>query len=329
MKLSSLISSGTRELVDRLRPHLDVTIDLFDADLSPLLPEATTATRRSLRPGTDSADVLGADQSGQAPVTFFRAAVRTASTQFFTADGRRVGLFPIRHGRTVVGIVATTEAVVPPTPLGPGGSGRVGADHERGSEDGSLERLGWSLRATIEADIETHGLLGGARLQSRWLTTAMRLVEHLLDAQDEQELTDSLIQAAAVWGDLDARLYRQTVDRGAFALHSLLPSLQATAQPRRIPAGLIANAGTPCRMSSISELEQLGWTGPHAEVLFLAPSGLDEEWLLVVGGKVDPSLERVLTVALKTLSIRMSRTVRPHTISSAQPTSPLEPGGLR
>jgi hypothetical protein len=48
MKLATLISSGTWELLERLRPHLDVTIDLFDATLSPL-PAAPTASAHGHR----------------------------------------------------------------------------------------------------------------------------------------------------------------------------------------------------------------------------------------------------------------------------------------
>ncbi len=136
----------------------------------------------------------------------------------------------------------------------------------------------------------------------------MRLVEHLLGSQDERDLTDALIQAAAVWGDLDARLYRRTPDE-AFALHALLPSLRDTARPRRVPASLVAGADKPFRVSSISELEQLGWTGPHTEVLVIPPSPGDE-WLLVVGGTVEPHVERVLAVAAKTLSLRTNRAAR-------------------
>lgn len=331
MKLSLLISSGTWELVDRLRPHLDVCIDLFDSDLNPLLPESRDEISRLVRrlPSTHATPGSTFSEADR-----FRAALQTATTQFFTVQDCRVGLFPLRQGRRVVGILLTAERSAaaetdpqgeaaasgdgPPLlpfgslpaapPLGPrapvaGWSPDATDSSMAGSQ---LERLGWSLRATIESDIETHVRLEGEQQQSRWLSTTLRFLEHLHTGDTEADLTQALVQAAAIWGDLDARLYRRTIE-GTFVLHSALPSLIEGLQPRTIPGGLVSSTSRPARLTSIAELEGLGWSGPQAEVLFVPLGDGEHEWLLAVGGQVDDRFQRVLMVAANTLALRLDQ----------------------
>ncbi|MGE3844247.1 MAG: hypothetical protein AB7I50_21960 [Vicinamibacterales bacterium] len=285
LKLSSLISPGTWELVDRLRPYLDVCIDLFDSDLEPLLPESNQPLARLLRrlacEATEHRVATDVSVGNR-----FRTALQTATTQLFAVEDGVIGLYPLRHARIVVGILATAErATQTEGPLG-----------ER------LERLGWSLRASIEADIETHARLTGEQQQTRWLATTLRFLEHLHACTDEAELIHALIQAAAIWGDLDARLYRRTPE-GTFALHAALPSLVGGIAPRVITSAVLDVSRGPVRLSSVTELELLGWTGPHADVVFV-PVGNAPVWLLAVGGALDDRLQRVLTVAAQTLALK-------------------------
>ncbi len=344
MKLSSLVSPGTWELIERLRPHLDVTIDLFDSALSPVLPERNDAPCRQLRALTGGPVRPGEDLPGTVPFARdrFLVSLRSGNSQLFASDGLRVGLFPLRHDRAVVGILATAvpmdqqatpadlEADVPGTqdlehpllPFGAHAPGALPGSDERGAvEVGAtagpraphplehpiwrrIERLGWSLRGTIESDIETHQRLGDEQERSRWLATTLRFLEHLHACETDRELAGALVEAAAIWGDADARLYRRQLD-GTLALHTALPAVEASATPRVLPASVLSRAPDATRITSIAELDQIGWTSGTSEVLFLTvPSSGRPEWLLAVAGRFDAGFERVLGVACRTLGSR-------------------------
>jgi GGDEF domain-containing protein len=346
MKLSALISPGTWELLERLRPHLDVTIDLFDSQLHALLPEHTDATSQRLRqlvhleslgPARElaSTSLLGAR---------LREAMQTATTQLVAVEGLRIGLFPLRHERAVVGVLATAmrsggahaaraddddlgSAPGPSRGHAPqGGFARTASAAQshgsvvavdptvrparRALDDPAsrrIERLGWTLRATIEADIDTHVRLSDEQQHSRWLATTLRFLEHLHACESDGELAEALVQAAAIWGDVDARLYRRTLE-GDFALHTALPSV-SDPRPDRLPDAMGGAGLGPTRVTSIAELEQLGWQSPAAgEVLFMPVTTADRpDWMLAAAGRIDTRFERVLGVACRTLAGRFDQ----------------------
>lgn len=423
VKLTMLVSPGTWDLIERLRPHLDVAIELFDTSLTPLLPERADPVSRRIRllPLESGEEVVGQAESLTARDRLL-SALRTGNHQVFALGSLRLGVFPLRHERTVVGVLVAAAAGdegaaaaagvdvsagsarlgrtgaqgldragapggeseagyeadgepapargpvraldagraggVKPSrqddaasagrdagtgsvnevkasqaapsgdvgdfgPAGPGPSGDraagpktpdpgagAGSDPAARATDDPIarriERIGWSLRAAIEADIETRGQLGSEQERSRWLATALRFLEHLYECPTEEDLAETLVQAAAIWGDVDARLYRRSLD-GRFLLHTVLPAAARDASPVELPASMAEAPGGVVRLSSLAEIEHLGWHGPSEVLVMAVPGPAKPQWVLAVAGSVDAQFERVLAVACRTLGSRLDR----------------------
>jgi hypothetical protein len=137
------------------------------------------------------------------------------------------------------------------------------------------------------------------------------------DSASEQELVQALIQAAAVWYDLDARAYRRDV-RGRYILETWLPGAQVENDPRDMDVGDLLSADGPTHVSSIQELEQLGWHTLQGEVLLLPIPGADAaRWLLAIAGTVEREVETTLMLVCRSagavidqLTVRRDREVQ-------------------
>ncbi len=138
MKLPMAVSSATWDLLERLRPDLDLAIDVFDASLIGLLPASADSTSVTLRG-------LVADGGSPTIREHLTAAARSGRHAIISTDGLRVGFFPVRFHRDVVGVLTTAAPdpgiAVPEPPS------------HAGDLDRRLDRLGWALRATLESDM--------------------------------------------------------------------------------------------------------------------------------------------------------------------------------
>jgi hypothetical protein len=118
----------------------------------------------------------------------------------------------------------------------------------------------------------------------------LKFAGHLAPMNKEADIIAGLLQAAAVWYDLDARAYRRTMP-GRFALRASLPGASAGDAPLE----LVEAPRLPTRVTSLLDLHHLGWHNPVGDVVFLPISaGGQTEWLLAVVGPSDPSLEAEL-----------------------------------
>jgi hypothetical protein len=130
----------------------------------------------------------------------------------------------------------------------------------------------------------------------RRLSAVMRFLSHMRGSADERELMLSLIQAGAVWYDLDARVYRRELN-GRFSLEAWLPAADVTNDPREIDVDGVLKPDAPTRISSINDLEQHGWQSVQGEVILLpiAAASLVRR-LLAVTGPVEREVEATMTV---------------------------------
>ncbi len=133
----------------------------------------------------------------------------------------------------------------------------------------------------------------------RRLSAVMRFLGHMRGSADERELILSLIQAGAVWYDLDARIYRRELN-GRFSLEAWLPGADVTNDPREIDLDGVLTPDGATRISSINDLEQHGWRSVQGEVLLLpiAAASLVRR-VLVITGAVEREIEATMTVVCR------------------------------
>jgi hypothetical protein len=131
---------------------------------------------------------------------------------------------------------------------------------------------------------------GDERTRAARVAAMLKFAGHLASMRTEADIIAGLLQAAAVWYDLDARAYRRAMT-GRFALRASLPG----ADPAAAPLELSHTPQSPTRVTSLLDLHHLGWHNPVGDVVLfpIALSG-QPEWLLAVVGPSDPSLEAEL-----------------------------------
>lgn len=148
------------------------------------------------------------------------------------------------------------------------------------------------------------GLLNGRERdegdRTRRQAAVLRFLSAMHDIAGERDLVQALIQASAVWFDLDARAYRRELT-GGFIAEMWLPGAQADGYPREIACGDLELRGAPRRLSSMADLDRLGWSSFQSEVLLLPlAGGPTVNWVIVVAGQVGQEAEAMLTVACRT-----------------------------
>jgi hypothetical protein len=125
----------------------------------------------------------------------------------------------------------------------------------------------------------------------------MRFLAQMHEIAGERELVQSVIQAAAVWYDLDARAYRSDPS-GRFVMDMWLPGAEPAGYPSELDCAAFVARGGSVRVSSMADLEQLGWRGFQGEVVLLPVARRQEiPWLVVIAGTIDREAEANLAVA--------------------------------
>jgi GGDEF domain-containing protein len=300
MKLPMVVSPATWDLIERLRPDLDVAVDVFDTSLAPLLPESSQDWAVRLRQAAENREPDGGRDR-------LLSAVRTGRHLLFSDQGLRIGLFPVRYHREVAGVLAVAIAERRTLPAADEAPEVEGPRVSPEGIDRRIERIGWSLRAAIEADIALWEKLDQAEHRARWSDSTLHFLEYLHTCGSDVELFTAVVQAAAVWGDVDARVYRRTLN-DCYVLDASLPFREGDA-PAAFDAALVDGRGTPARIASIAELELLGWRGGVGEVVLMpvGPAGQPPMWLLALAGTADERLASVFGTLARTLSVRVEQ----------------------
>ena len=291
MKLPMAVSSATWDLLERLRPDLDLAIDVFDASLIGLLPASADSTSVTLRG-------LVADGGSPTIREHLTAAARSGRHAIISTDGLRVGFFPVRFHRDVVGVLTTAA----PDP----GSTVPAPPPHGGDLDRRLDRLGWALRATLESDMVVWEKLDRSDQRARWAESLLRFIDYLDGCDDEAAVFTAVVQAAAVWGDLDAQVFARTVQH-QYALDTSLPIRRRDEAPATFDAAFIDTRHDPLRLTSIAELEQLGWRGGVSEVTLypIALAAHPAAWVLAVVGTIDDRFDQVFRTLTRTVGARL------------------------
>jgi hypothetical protein len=258
-----MLSQTLSQLLERARARFGLEVEILDPALRSVYPEGPSefgqvvAGSPGLRRTLLDAMVAGRPQDVQQAGSTYR-------------------VYPLRHSRTrrqAFGLLAVKRA--------PGRG--IPEDVEPWSE---------LARAIVEADLASLDSLREERQHSRQQVGVLKLLELLNDAPDERSLAYALVQAAAVWYDADARVYRRSL-AGDYVLHTCLPGVRAEDRVARVSARACETDRDVRRLVPSHEFGAA--TSLDAVVVPLAGSG-SCEWVLVVLGVVPPAAESPLRV---------------------------------
>jgi hypothetical protein len=250
-----MLSSALSQVLERARTRFGLEVEIFDDELKNLYPESSTDLARLVG---ESAEVR---QS-------LRAVAQLGHAREIEAGGRRYRVYPLRHADR------TGQK---------GGLLAVRGENGEHSEAAAAESGPWPefARAAIEADLSATDRLREERQGSRRLLAILRFLRYLLESTDEAGLTQALVQAAAVWFDVDARIYRRDLE-GRFHLHNWLPAVEPDDASRRLDPQLLGMDREIKRVPATPEFGNLSAGGDLVIVPLAGSSRTD--WILTLTG---------------------------------------------
>lgn len=277
------VSPTVAQIVDRVRTRFGVALEVVNSSLQPVVPESGGELLRAVEMSART----------RAAVT---AAMHAGRSRTLDVGEMSFLIQPLRGGRSsraAVGLLAIRQ---------PGaGEGTAGPTDE-------AERWVDFLRIAIEADLSTSEGLREERLQARRTLAALRFLGQLASIQSESELARAVVHAAAVWFDVDARLYRRDL-AGDLVLHTHLPGIPDAPASGRLSSLLLDDS--PGRFNATAEVEGLGWAVPEA---LLVPIPVDGAvgWVLALGGVVTAEAQIVFETVGKTMGSHLTRLAVAH-----------------
>ncbi|HUM00014.1 MAG TPA: hypothetical protein VLU24_11510 [Mycobacterium sp.] len=152
----------------------------------------------------------------------------------------------------------------------------------RAHDDGDAIRSG----AWYAAALNRRPVVEDDAAKARRLLAVLRFLTRLKDSDSEEQLLSTAVQAAAVWYDVEALAYRLDV-AGRFVLDTHLPGADISNRPPELPGSITPPAsGVPKLLSSIVEIEELGWRETTGEIVLnsVVYAGCPR-WVIVTGGR--------------------------------------------
>lgn len=276
------VSPTILQIVDRVRSRFGLAIEVVGAGLQPLLPETGGDLSRAV------------EGSGPARAAL-SAALQAGRNRRIDVDGGAFVVQPLRGGRTArqtVGLLAVREA-------------ETSAGEGPGAAAEGAERWIEFLRIAIEAELSSAEGLREERQQARRTLGALRFLGQLGGLMSEPELARAVVHAAAVWFDVDARLYRRDLS-GTFVLHTCLPGVTPSVESRRLGPHVLKGDERIRRTSTAAEVEGLAWAVPEALLVAVEVEGT-ADWLLALGGVVPREAQVIVETVADSLGSHLAR----------------------
>ena len=260
-----MLSTALSQLLERARNRFGLEVEILDATLTHVYPET----------GTDLARLIEESPAVRRALLDALAAGRPDQVD---KAGLTYQVFPLRRSsrtRHTPGLLAVRRSTTAPASA---------SDAEPWSE---------LARAIVEADFAAAETLNDERQRSRRFLATLRFLRHLVETEVEADLAHALVQAAAVWFDVDARIYQRDL-AGDFVLHTWLPGVHVDEAAKRLNSLWLAGSGEMRRIGSIPE-----WTqGAHNHDVILVPlSGTAvSDWVLALVGAVPEDAESLFPI---------------------------------
>ena len=105
--------------------------------------------------------------------------------------------------------------------------------------------------------------------RARRLLAILRFLTELRDADADDELIRTVLQAVAVWYDLEASAYRRT-GSGTFVLDAWLPGVDIAGRPRTLPASVVSTLhDQPTLVASVDGLDAVGGRDAGGDIVLV------------------------------------------------------------
>ena len=254
------LSQALLAALERLRTRFGVSFELLTPSLQAYFPAEGGDLFRALTQEPETARALAASLA-----TGRNRDVETAGTTFVLQPLRASG-----KRRRLVGLLAVRKAE---------------PEQDAGADwDANAERWADILRTFVDADLECLEGVRQERQRSLWATGALRFLGQLTTLQTEADVARAVVHAAAVWFDVEARIYRRDLS-DEFVLHTHLPGVE--------PVTTRIGTMMPGRTVRVpADTEELGWASPEALIVPLSVESAGD-WMLVVGGATPAEVDQV------------------------------------
>ena len=267
-----MLSPGLSQVLERARTRYALDVEILDGELRSVYPDTGTELGRAVR---DTPELRGS----------LRDTVLMGNSRELDIAGRRFRVSPLRCSR-----------------MGDrGGLLAISGDATSGPLPDSAPWYEF-VKAAVEADVSTADALRDERQGSRRLLAILRFLRYLLEASTEAELAQALVQAAAVWFDVDARIYRRELS-GDFALVSWLPGVDPDTIARQVDGHLVGAEREVRRLPATPELVTQSSVGEVVLVPLTGSASVD--WVLTLAGAVPQEAESVFPVIARVVGVQL------------------------
>jgi hypothetical protein len=270
-----MLSSALSQVLERARTRFGLEVEILDAELRNLYPDNGTELSHSVRDNPELRrtlwDVLSAGHPREIEVS-----------------GQLYRVYPLRQSDRIGqkgGLLAVK-------------GGNAGESH-------ATESSPWSefARAAIEADLSSGDVLREERQRSRRLLAILRFLRYLIETGDESDLTQALVQAAAVWFDVDARIYHRDL-AGHFVLHNWLPGAEPDETSKRLDVHVLGTEREVKRIAPSPDLGSLAFSG--GEVVLIPLAGTSRtDWIMTLSGNVPAEADSVFQVVGRVVGVQL------------------------
>ena len=286
MDLASSLSPVLWDLLQRTRLTADLALDLFDADLKPLLPASEDPRSVALRRASSIDSLEESDVS-------FRSSLESGREGRISVDRWEMMLLPVRDNQQLVGLLAAV----------------IARAHDGSSAEwvvpGPAEAAARAWRDAIERDlVNTRRARAQEHLSRRSRALAM-FVTDMQQCSVEADLLNAFLQAIAVWHDVEPCAYSRDLG-GQFGLRGTLAGTDVSQVATALEAGAVTDAIVR-RTDDSPVLTPLGWGGKGTPLLLVVSSGSLEEWLITITGSHDADLKDELQPLMHGFATAMQR----------------------